>query len=72
MVDDAEGGHGCWLWSEILGHNGFIASASVKIPRHVTLFYASRAKRILGRTVKLGAANRIFPVVKATLLYSIF
>jgi hypothetical protein len=24
-----------------------------KIPAHVTLFYASRAKQILGRTVKL-------------------
>jgi hypothetical protein len=30
-----------------------IASASVKSPYHVTLIYASRAMRILGRTVKL-------------------
>jgi hypothetical protein len=29
-----------------------IASASVKIPRHVSLFYAPRARKILGKTVK--------------------
>ena len=33
--------------------NNIIASVRVKNPRHVTLFYASRAKKLLGKMFKL-------------------